>query len=123
MKTKMANSRGSTLFSEGGPPDPISYLRRISESEIGADDEGNSDRRDELRRSDSADDAVFEQWAEKDKDEAKKMKEEERKQHTKMRATRKQRHHLQEAPARERPSSGETWPYRETLSFTRKFNI
>jgi hypothetical protein len=81
------------MFSEGGPPDPISYLRRVSKSEVGSDSTG----KEELRRSDSADDADLLGSGE------------ETERHTKAK---------QDPPARERPSDGEAWPHRDHLSFT-----
>lgn len=79
----------SLLFSEGGPPDPIAYLRRVS---------GDDQSDDDFRRSDSGDDGEAMVEA------AKHSRNDRR---------------VQDPPARERPAEGEAWPYRDTLSFTR----
>ena len=78
-------------FSEGGPPDPISYLRRIS------GDESSSD--DEMKRSEDASGG------------------DERTKEVQEPPRRKRR--IQDPPARARPEEGQAWPYRDTLSFTR----
>lgn len=81
----------SMLFSEGGPPDPIEYLRRVSGDEASDDDH---------RRSDSGDDTST-----AEKDDGGRLH---------------YRHRVQEdPPARERPAEGEAWPYRARLSFSR----
>lgn len=77
---------------EGGPPNPIDYLRQVPNIGGNVSGGGIIDR----RRYDSDDEAASE-------------------------AISLESHTLppQEPPARERPSQGEVWPYRETLSFTR----
>jgi hypothetical protein len=84
------DSDESMPFSEGGPPDPIAYLRHISDI--------NDETSEDIRRSDSAEDIAS-------------LEEHEAYHHA------KNRH--QDPPARERPAVGEDWPYRESLSFTR----
>jgi hypothetical protein len=79
------------LFSEGGPPDPISYLRRVA----GDTDDSSAD----IKRTDSADDVS--------------THEENNGNLT------HPNHRQQDPPARERPAVGQAWPYRESLSFTR----
>ena len=106
----MTSRTSSTLFQEGGPPDPINFLRRVS------GDEGVED----MRRSDSADD--FLELA-SDGDE----EEEEERVATADAPPSPRRHgrgtsrgrRKQDPPARERPLPGQPWPYRDTLSFTR----
>lgn len=116
----MSNKVGSTLFTEGGPPDPISYLRRISGSDIDAN-------KNDFRRSDSADDVMS-------------IVSEPNKEDHGVAATgvdngdgdgdddddggrggkrKKQKQKRQDPPARERPAEGQPWPHRDHLSFTR----
>ena len=40
----------NALFSEGGPPDPISYLRRVSGDELSEDDRLTVDRARKIER-------------------------------------------------------------------------
>lgn len=87
------NRAGSTLFTDGGPPDPISYLRRIS----GDIDDSSED----IRRTDSADNIPNLEHS------------------TGTENLRRSSHRHQDPPARERPAFGQAWPYRESLSFTR----
>lgn len=95
----------STYLSDGGPPDPINFLRRMS-------NDGTSTS-DDMRRSDSADDYF-------DSDEG-----EDEKKNLAALPLRRRRHERsvqerrQDPPARERPLPGQPWPNRDTLSFTR----
>ena len=113
---------GSTLprrnsnayLSEGGPPDPINFLRRMSNDGSSAND---------MRRSDSADDY----FDSADEDEGAAAAEDLHPTAVILppRPPRRRRHELtesqrkQDPPARERPLPGQPWPYRDTLSFTR----
>eukprot|EP00934_Nitzschia_sp_Nitz4_P007966 Nitzschia sp. Nitz4//scaffold46_size129759//23431//25833//NITZ4_003486-RA/size129759-snap-gene-0.4-mRNA-1//1//CDS//3329552550//7956//frame0 len=85
----------STLFTEGGPPDPINFLRSFRGS-FRKDKEG-------LRRSDSADDVSIISDRKESIGELSDV--------SSMR--------VQEPPARQRPDEGTPWPYRDHLSFTR----
>eukprot|EP00980_Cylindrotheca_fusiformis_P030949 scaffold25667_cov103-Cylindrotheca_fusiformis.AAC.2 len=95
------NAGAPRPFTEGGPPDPIAYLRSISST-------GHDVSDDEIRRTDSADDIMA---LEKRHDQEVTMEE--------RRARRNNNNRHQDPPARERPAVGESWPYRESLSFTR----
>ena len=79
----------SNFDSEGGPPDPILFLRNVSadQSVVGFD----TSLLPELDSRDSAETILID-WPSKRK---------------------------QDPPARERPSDGQPWPYRDNLSFTR----
>ena len=83
----------SGFLGEGGPPDPIEYL---------------SDKfsRKDISRVDSSDDVFSLATEDEDGDNLSPLQQK-----------RSIRH--QDPPARERPPSGEAWPYRENLSFTR----
>ena len=127
-------SRGSgSFYGEGGPPDPISYLRRVSSGG------GDRDQSDTIRRSDSADDVwILGELTEDDNDDndhhhkntnqQEEMQRERRQRrqasnrsqhhHHRRRHQQQQHLHQQDPPARERPSDG-NWPYRDSLSFTR----
>lgn len=88
------NSHGSTQFPDGGPPDPIAYLRHISG--------GNGESSNDILRTDSADDVTsLEELS------------------SSLNASRIAESRHQDPPARERPAVGMDWPYRESLSFTR----
>ena len=91
----MSTRAGSILVSEGGPPDPISYLRRISRDVDDLEETDEKKIKEYRKRSDSADDIGLDD----DDDSPKKQQ--------------------QEPPARERPAPGQAWPYRDHLSFTR----
>lgn len=95
-------------FQEGGPPDPINFLRRVS-----GDDDG-----DNFRRSDSADDLLQSDDDGFD-DEAlvTDVPDVPPPPHRHSRQISGRRR--QDPPARERPLPGQPWPYRDTLSFTR----
>ena len=84
----------SNFLRDGGPPDPIEYLS----DKFAAQD---------IRRVDSSDD-VFS--LADDEDEQYLVASQQQR-----RGSRKH----QDPPARERPAAGESWPYRENLSFTR----
>lgn len=92
----------SSFYKALGPPDPIDYLRAVSVNQ-------NSSLTD-IRRFDSDDEGLSALARHEDSDEEgdaiKKKK----------KAVRIAK---QEPPARERPSDGAAWPFRETLSFTR----
>lgn len=116
-------------FYEMGPPDPINYLRG-SLAALSVDDiyeQGSSNRGDsDYRRLDS-DDEGYNVRESGDEDGGGGEGEgglanSKVKKRTDSRAETKARHHHhphQDPPARERPSDGAAWPYRETLSFTR----
>ena len=128
----MSNRRPS--FYEMGPPDPINYLRGTmmpfadqNESfEEGEEEQGSSLARDDMRRLDSDDEGygiLSAHEKDDDDDDEKDGREIKTKQRSDSRTESKSRHHPhhlpEEPPARERPSDGKAWPYRETLSFTR----
>lgn len=110
-------------FLGGGPPDPISYLRRTQSSV------------DSVRRTDSADDpddyieddtidrkdddgTVAVMDGDVDDKEVEKTGIKRRRMSSK--SSKKQTHHdHQDEPARERPPAGVAWPKRDALSFTR----
>lgn len=93
-KKNTASMNDNLLIAEGGPPDPITYLRRVS----GADS-GDS-------VSDDASNGGGVEGAETDEP-------------TKKKVRRNSSRRVQDPPARERPAEGQAWPYRDTLSFTR----
>ena len=95
----MDQRNSSNLFHESiGVPDPINYLRFPKR------DRGTSITLDERRRLDSDDDEILD-----DRDRPLQFGAQ----------TESRRTVPQEPPARERPTDGATWPYRECLSFTR----
>jgi AMP deaminase len=97
-------SSRTSSFQEGGPPDPIAFLRRLSGDE-------------DMRRSDSADDILSElndEAAELSLDSPGDGPPSPRRLERNTSGRRKQ-----DPPARERPLPGQPWPYRDTLSFTR----
>jgi len=97
----MSNGRtGSGTYRYLGPPDPIDYLRATAEATTA----------DDLRRYDSDDEGISTVPG----DRAETTIGEDGGGPGKFR-----HRHPQDPPARERPSTGEAWPYRETLSFTR----
>jgi AMP deaminase len=94
--------RPSNFYNQGGPPDPISYLRRISSGE------GPYVQ----QRTDSADDDGEDFLSESSSGNAdQKPPASKRRKSTSGRT--------EEPPARERPQPGQAWPHRENLSFTR----
>lgn len=107
---------------QGGPPDPINYLRQIlptSDSDVNL-----------LRRSDSADDvSLIRGKSNGDDDDAKAANgvdgtslsgiKRRRKSSIVRHAFRGRNDDHQEPPARERPPEGQAWPQRDNLSFTR----
>ena len=118
------------LFTEGGPPDPISYLRGIAACEHGGDES------DYLRRSDAADGLCETTTTDDDDGYAGNDKVDEgaeggmdsppqqgKNDTTRVTSTGSNRimRRIQDPPARERPSEGQAWPYRDTFSFPRTF--
>jgi AMP deaminase len=106
------SSQRSSVYTAGGPPDPIDYLRAATIA-LRAE-ESVSD----LRRLDSDDGDLFPEAQsssaqDKDRDNEKLKKEANRRDRSGSVA------YHQDPPARERPSEGADWPYRENLSFTR----
>jgi AMP deaminase len=93
----------ANYFNQGGPPDPISYLRRIATEERsflqGRSDSADDDPNDFVSDSSMVDDGN------------KKLPASKRRRSSSSR--------VEEAPARERPPPGQEWPHRENLSFTR----
>ncbi len=97
----------SNYLSDGGPPDPINFLRRMS-------NDGTSTS-DDMRRSDSADDYVDSTEEEENEQILTEFPPHPRhRRHERSISERKQ-----DPPARERPLPGQPWPNRDTLSFTR----
>lgn len=107
-------------FYEMGPPDPINYLRgsilALSGDDIhdGASHAGGED----FRRLDSDDEGYHMPSGdeEADRNEIKGLRNSKVNDRNESRTETKAH---QDPPARERPSEGDAWPYRETLSFTR----
>jgi hypothetical protein len=92
-----------SFYNQGRPPDPISYLRRLSESE-GASRARSDDSADDNHVLTTSDSSVAAD-------------------RTKVLPAAKRAHRhlsLEEAPAREPPPPpGQAWPHRENMSFTR----
>ena len=116
----------SPSFYEMGPPDPINYLRG-SLVALSVDDiyEGSSNHRgdSDYRRLDSDDEGYNTREGDDeggDSGESGVAKSKVKKRTDSRSETKTHHHHHhQDPPARERPSDGAAWPYRETLSFTR----
>jgi AMP deaminase len=111
------SSQRNVAYPEGGPPDPILYLRKSSVAL--REDQPTSD----LRRLDSKDDDIIMQppTADAATDEGDKKRAAVDTADETAAPTRKRRAEskAEDPPARERPTDGEAWPYRENLSFTR----
>jgi AMP deaminase len=101
------SSDDRAFFNEGGPPDPISYLRRIS------DGEGPYIR----NRSDSADDDPEDFISDSSMTEGGGSGGDQKPPASKRQ--KKKSTQQEDEPARERPPPGQDWPRRENLSFTR----
>jgi len=86
-------------YNDTGPPDPIDYLRAVP-----LRGDGRRPSTTDMRRLDSDDEGLHRQEDSEDEDE---------------RSDKVSALPRQDPPARERPSQGEAWPFRETLSFTR----
>lgn len=121
--TRRVTSSGSSsnVYRNLGPPDPIDYLRAVPLNDI----EHHGTAAADLRRYDSDEDGVSNASLSR---QSSGLRDEEIGDHsaiTKARYRNLQKTHPsqptddQDPPARERPSAGETWPYRESLSFTR----
>jgi hypothetical protein len=92
------------FFNEGGPPDPISYLRRISDGD-GPYIQNRSDSADDDPEDFISDSSMPEGGGDQKPLASKRQK--------------KRPTQQEDQPARERPPPGQDWSRRENLSFTR----
>lgn len=114
----MSDRRAS--YNQMGPPDPINYLR--GSTMVFSDDVYGTQRSEDFRRLDSDDEGYnipSGNEGDKEEDGEPGVTTRVKKRSDSRAETKASSHQQQDPPARERPSDGASWPYRETLSFTR----